>query len=245
VRKRKVEIGANCLNPCDSSNQLAETFLSRHNRPIRVTVSTNVLASSNSARKLRLFVGITAPRNWKAAITQFRKAIQPKFSESFGKWTAESNLHLTLRFFGSVEESEVNAISNALEKVASETKPFTVSSGPLGCFPNSSRPRVVWLGLKGATESLIDLESRLRAATAKFGRPAEDRDFHPHLTLVRVNEPRRSDLDLVAELIRKSPAIEVAPWRFTQFDLIRSDLKPNGPVYTTVEKYAFSMPNLP
>ena len=57
--------------------------------------------------KLRLFVGITAPAEWKIAVTEFRKKVQPKFSASFAKWTAESNLHLTLRFFGSVEESEV------------------------------------------------------------------------------------------------------------------------------------------
>ena len=154
--------------------------------------------------KLRLFVGISAPPEWKTALTDFRKNFQPQFSDSFGKWTAESNLHMTLRFFGSVEESEVVAIGEALQNVAAETKGFIVTPGSLGCFPNALRPRIVWLGLNGATEALIALESRVRAATAKFGQPPEDRPFHPHLTLVRTNEPRRSDRELLAELIRKN-----------------------------------------
>jgi 2'-5' RNA ligase len=201
--------------------------------PIRTTttfVKTHIM-------KLRLFAGITAPLEWKAALTEFRKRTQPKFSDSFGKWTVEANLHLTLRFFGSVEESEFSAISNALQKVASETKSFSVSPGPLGCFPNPSRPRIVWLGLRGATESLIDLESRLRAATAHFGQPPENRDFHPHLTLVRVNEARRSDRDLLAELIRKGPAIETPAWTVTELELIRSELKPGGSVYTVLGRF--------
>lgn len=187
--------------------------------------------------KLRLFVGITAPHEWKSALAEFRKKVQPRFSDSFGKWTAESNLHLTLRFFGSVEESQLASISNALEKVAAETHAFSLSPGLLGCFPNASRPRIVWLGLNGQTEILINLQSRLRGATAVFGQPPEDRPFHPHLTLARANEPRRSDRDLLAELIRKGPPIEAARWHVTELELIRSELKPTGSVYTTLAAF--------
>jgi 2'-5' RNA ligase len=187
--------------------------------------------------KLRLFIGITAPLEWKFAFTEFRKKFQPRFSDSFGKWTAESNLHLTLRFFGSVEESEVPSIGNALEKVAIETHAFSLTPGPIGCFPNVSRPRIVWLGFKGGTETLVDLESRMRVATATFGRPPEDRPFHPHLTLVRTNEPRRSDRDLLAELISKGPPVEAPAWRVTEIELIRSELKPSGSIYTKLAAF--------
>jgi RNA 2',3'-cyclic 3'-phosphodiesterase len=190
--------------------------------------------------KLRLFVGITVPAEWKTALTEFRKKFQPRFSDSFGKWTAESNLHLTLRFFGSVEESEVVAIGEGLQKVAAETNRFTVTPGSLGCFPNASRPRILWVGLTGATEALIALESRVRAATAKFGQPPEDRPFHPHLTLVRTNEPRRSDREILAKLIREGSPIDAAPWQITELELIRSELKPSGSIYTKLAGYEFA-----
>jgi RNA 2',3'-cyclic 3'-phosphodiesterase len=190
--------------------------------------------------KLRLFVGITAPVEWKTALTEFRKDYQPRFSDSFGKWTAESNLHLTLRFFGSVEESEVVAIGEALQQVAAETNRFIVTPGLLGCFPNASRVRIVWLGLNGATEAVIALESRVRVATAQFGQTPEDRPFHPHLTLVRTTEPRRSDRDFLAELIRKGSPINAPPWQITELELICSELKPTGSVYTKLAGYEFA-----
>jgi 2'-5' RNA ligase len=189
--------------------------------------------------KLRLFVGITAPPEWKRALADWRKKVQSRFSDSFGKWISEANLHLTLRFFGSVEESEVVGITEALQRVASETPAFTVLPGPLGCFPNASRPRILWIGLKGATETLIGLEARLRCATPGFGQPPEPRPFHPHLTLARLNEPRRSDRDAVAELIRKGAPIDAPPWEITELELIRSELKPGGSVYTKVAGFAF------
>ena len=153
--------------------------------------------------KLRLFVGITAPPQWKRAITEWRRKIEPRFTDSFARWTSEENLHLTLRFFGSVEEADAVAIGKALQKVIAGAQSFSVSAGELGCFPNASRPRIVWLGLKKETDALIKLESNLRAATATLGQAPEERDFHPHLTLARVKEARRQDRDALDELIRK------------------------------------------
>src|SRR5687767_3380686 len=119
--------------------------------------------------KLRLFAGITAPDSWKRALVELRREIEPRFSERFARWTAENNIHLTLRFFGSVDEAEVPKIFEALQKAALTTEVFAVQPGMIGCFPNASRPRIVWLGLKGETESLVKLESHVRKETAMFG----------------------------------------------------------------------------
>jgi RNA 2',3'-cyclic 3'-phosphodiesterase len=187
--------------------------------------------------KLRLFVGITAPAAWKRAISEWRRKIQPRFSDSFGRWTSESNLHLTMRFFGSVDEAEAIGIGEALQKVVGEAKAFSVSAGELGCFPNASRPRIVWLGLKKDTEPLVKLEASVRAATAEFGQAPEDRDFHPHLTLARVKEARRQDRDALRELMGKGAPIDVSVWRVEELELIRSELRPSGSVYTTLASY--------
>jgi 2'-5' RNA ligase len=187
--------------------------------------------------KLRLFVGIAAPPDWKTVLSQWRRGVQPKFGNSFGRWTAESNLHLTLRFFGAVEEAEVPAMGAVLQKLTSETHSFNLLPGSLGCFPNPSRPRIVWIGFRESARALVDLESRLHAETARFGQPPEDRDFHPHLTLLRVNDARRSDRETLAELIRKGPPIEAPAWQVREIELIQSELKPSGSVYTTLGSY--------
>lgn len=54
-----------------------------------------------------------------------------------------------------------------------------------------------------------------------------DKPFKPHITLAR----------------RKAPAPRVPPvvfgveWPVTEFALVRSELKPRGPVYTILEKF--------
>lgn len=83
----------------------------------------------------------------------------------------------------------------------------------------------------------MKLEARVRAATANFGEPPEDREFHPHLTLARLKEARRQDRDALTELMRQGPPIDVPDWRVSELELIRSELSPGGSVYTTLATY--------
>lgn len=188
--------------------------------------------------KLRLFVGIAAPPEWKRAFAEWRRKIQPRFSDAFARWTSEENLHLTLRFFGSVEPTDAIAIGEALQKAVSNVPAFSVSAGELGCFPNPSRPGIVWLGFTKDTASLMKLEENMRAETAALGQAPDDRDFHPHLTLARVKEARPQDRAALIELLRKGPPIEVPDWRIGGIELIRSELGAGGSVYTPLATYA-------
>jgi 2'-5' RNA ligase len=182
--------------------------------------------------KLRLFVGISAPPEWKRAIVAWRRANESRFSDSFGRWTSETNLHLTLRFFGSIDEREVIAIAGKIQSVAAGVEPFTVAPGLLGCFPNPSRPRILWIGFEGANENLVTLESRLRGATVRFGQAPEERPFHPHLTLARLKAPTRRDRDEITEIIGQGAPIGAIPWRIDRVELIRSLPQPGGSIYT-------------
>jgi 2'-5' RNA ligase len=99
----------------------------------------------------------------------------------------------------------------------------------------------VWLGLEGETKGLIDLEKRIRTETASFGQAPEDREFHPHLTLARVKEAGRRDRQELSELIEEGCVIEAPEWRISELELIRSELKPGGSVYTTLVSYPFGV----
>src|SRR4051812_38501881 len=131
--------------------------------------------------KLRLFVGIDAPEHWKQSLAAWRGEVEPRFTKSFARWTPHANLHLTLRFFGAVEEARAPAIVDALRLVTEKRSAFELRGDTLGCFPNPSRPRILWLGLAGQSNDLVDLESSIRTATASFGQAPENRPFHPHL----------------------------------------------------------------
>jgi 2'-5' RNA ligase len=187
--------------------------------------------------KLRLFVGITAPDEWKRVLTDWRRKTQPRFSHSFAKWTSEANLHLTLRFFGSVEETELPKLADELLKAAQASTKFSLIPDEFGCFPNPSRPRILWLGFRGQIDNLLQLESTLRQATAQFGQPPEDRPFHPHLTLARLKEPTHKDRNEIAELLSTHRHLDVRPWNVNTFELIRSEPKAEGSLYATLATF--------
>jgi len=193
--------------------------------------------------KLRLFVGVTAPEEWRSALTKWRRKIQPRFSDSFGRWTSEPNLHLTLCFFGAMEEADVVTLAGKLQTVARRSTRFSVAPADLGCFPNPTRPRILWLGLSGATEALVELESRIRAASATFSKPPDNRPFHPHLTLARLKNPTRHDRDAIAEFIRRGAPIDVPAWPVNSFELIRSEPKPEGSLYTPIATFPLAAPH--
>ena len=146
------------------------------------------------------------------------------------KWASPNKIHLTLKFFGSITQETVDSISKILLKVVSDQPRFNLTLKGIGGFPNLFRPRVIWLGFGGETESLMRFHQTIEQALALLGLPKEERPFHPHLTLGRnkwnqVNEP-------LYRLLSDWSKEETTPFGVEEVILFRSDLKPDGPVYT-------------
>src|SRR5262249_44852213 len=57
-----------------------------------------------------------------------------------------------------------------------------------GAFPSARRASVLWIGVR-EPEPLVRLARAVEAATAELGHRAEDRAFHPHLTVARARRP--------------------------------------------------------
>lgn len=119
------------------------------------------------------------------------------------KWTPPENMHLTLKFLGATEESEIASLRTVVRRVSEKQKPFEIESRGIGCFPRPDRPRVIWAGVDddGAahlSQVHLDLEERL----AELGVPKEDRSFKPHLTLGRVKSREKPDVDAMFEGLR-------------------------------------------
>ncbi len=101
------------------------------------------------------------------------------------------NLHVTLHFFGDVDDSLVPALLGALDHLAL-TEPIPLRTAPAGCFPNCRAPRAVWLGAEDSTGRLAQLAARVAACApgvAPKSRPHDSRHapaYRPHITLARV-----------------------------------------------------------
>jgi 2'-5' RNA ligase len=110
-------------------------------------------------------------------------------------WVPAANLHLTLRFIGSISEELVEGVVGAAQKVAARHPPFEARAAGLGAFPSPERPSVLWVGVD-APPALASLQHDLEAAVVGLGFPGEERAYHPHVTAARVKEGRGSAAEL-------------------------------------------------
>jgi len=99
----------------------------------------------------------------------------------------------------------------------------------VGAFPRPAQARVLWARVESA--ALAALRQRVVAATARLGRPEEDRPFRAHATLARLQEPA----DARAWVERHA----AAAWQGTLADvhLYHSTLGASGPAYRVVQAW--------
>jgi len=184
---------------------------------------------------MRTFIAVDLPAEVKARISDLVHRL--KFAAPGGiGWAKVSDIHVTLKFLGEIEEAALASVERVVGEAASETPVFPLSVFGTGTFPPcSSRPRVLWIGLK-ESQALLDLQSRIEKRLETHGHPREDRPFRPHLTIGRVKSPAvpKILLDRLAEYEEVSfgdlTVLEVAVYR--------SVLRPQGPEHSVLFKGA-------
>jgi 2'-5' RNA ligase len=151
------------------------------------------------------------------------------------RWVRGDGLHLTLHFFGELDEARVGEVTAAVAPAAAAATPFPVVLGGLGSFPSRGTPRVLWLGVVGGLEPLavlaLDCQERLRAA----GFEVEDRPFAAHCTLGRPRPvwPAAARSAWAAAVARE---VELPPFTVDRLTLFRSRPQPYGVEYSVVVK---------
>lgn len=104
-------------------------------------------------------------------------------------WTPPGQLHLTLHFLGDdVADADLHRICVAMDQAAAAMPAFRVAFGGVGVFPDTQRPRVLWLGVREGTAELTRLYDALAERLEPLGFSSEARGFRPHLTLGRFRD---------------------------------------------------------
>ena len=143
-------------------------------------------------------------------------------------------MHLTLKFFGNIEESRIDPIFKSIEEPIRKTLPFSLKVRGVGAFPHLKNPRVIWIGLVDEREVLTSLQKQIETQLEKVGFQPENRPFHPHLTLGRMKLSRGKE-DLVGRMERHREE-EFGDFQVERVVLFKSDLKPSGPIYTPLRE---------
>jgi len=185
------------------------------------------------AKTIRSFVAIELDPELVEGLGRLREQLRGELPQGALRWTRPGGIHLTLKFLGNVPVEETQAIVRALGEACAEIPSLSMEVGGLGCFPNNQRPRVIWVGMEEPTGQLARLQRHVEKALVPLGFEPEKRDFHPHLTLARAaRNARPADLRRVGTWVAEAPPIALGTLEATILSLMRSDLRPDGAVYT-------------
>jgi 2'-5' RNA ligase len=188
--------------------------------------------------RIRAFIAVPLPQALLDELGALQDNLERRIPPGSVRWVRPEGIHLTLKFLGDVPLSQVPDFDKALEELSRHAPSCTFTVEGLGCFPNSRRPRVVWVGVQEPTGRLAALQDGVEEAMAHFGFKPEGRGFTPHLTLGRVG--RRSSAGQAAQVgseVAETTAGRLAEVSVDGFVLIRSVLKATGAEYTTLHEY--------
>jgi 2'-5' RNA ligase len=147
------------------------------------------------------------------------------------RWARPETLHVTVHFFGSIEDTRAADAVDVVAPVASRTPSFEVELGRLGGFPAHRLPRVLWLGPAHELAPLTGLALECRDALRHAGFDVETRPYHPHCTLGRPRAPWPHEARMRWDAV---VADAIPEMRFTAARLVlyESRTASDGAVYT-------------
>ena len=185
---------------------------------------------------VRTFIAVELSAEAQSALLDLQNRLKTILPPKTVRWTAPPNIHLTLHFLGEVAVDQIEAIGQVIITTAQDSQPFTLRLAGMGCFPNTRRPRILWVGVSGQTKPLLAMHRALgeRLKTVIDFEP-DQRPYAPHLTIGRVKNglPRRHLTQLGEALEQERLVVgELAVLPVAGISLIKSELKPTGAVYT-------------
>jgi len=188
----------------------------------------------------RLFVALVFPDDVQAAVRRRFVAWQQEPTLRGARFARE--FHVTLKFLGEIAEARHTDVADALGSAFLPVRPFSVSPGPLVAFPTASRASVLYGGIDAGRSALGECAHRTEEALAEIGFPDAGRDFVPHVTLCRFRRATRLTAWIVAENERIAAKDMGAfpPFEATALTLVRSELHPEGALYTRLVSYPLS-----
>lgn len=155
---------------------------------------------------MRVFIAVRFNDEIKDCLDETRALIEKNAKR--GNFTRKENYHLTLKFIGEVEPSEIDGIAHCVAAAAKKNKAFSFTLSRTGYF---ARPGAIipWVGIND-DGSLKRLVSSIERELEKFGYKKERRAFAPHITLGREVTFNADKKDFMQSLTFESRDVEVS-----------------------------------
>jgi RNA 2',3'-cyclic 3'-phosphodiesterase len=142
----------------------------------------------------------------------------------------KENVHITIKFLGSVERAKLEQVKMVLAHVRFQQFPIEVRGA--GAFPNMNKINVVWIGLGQGWANVEQIYEQTEQLLSELGFARESRGFSPHVTIARVRSSRRRDE--VSKFLRGLSDENFGVFQVKTLRLKQSMLRPSGPTYSTL-----------
>ena len=183
---------------------------------------------------IRAFIAVNLSPEILERIDQVSLDLRARMKDIPVRWVPVENIHLTLKFLGNVSTANLEILKDILGKVVSSHSECDISVGGIGAFPKPHNPRVIWVGME-VPQELVTLQHNIEIETARLGYSREYRPFSPHMTFGRVSRNASAqDVHAIAEVLENYKVGFLGATRLKTVYLYRSDLKPDGAVYTPI-----------
>lgn len=174
-------------------------------------------------KPIRSFIAIPLPAQIKTAAGKIQDRLKQSLPQV--RWTRPESMHLTLHFFGDLDQENLEKATAVMVSIESLFSPFFMTFSGVGAFPSPDQARVFWLGVK--SDRLADLHTVLNDRLNASGFPCEKRPFKPHLTLGR----SRSGAQQARHILSLESATVAAEMTVDTLALYESELLPTGAVH--------------
>ena len=168
---------------------------------------------------MRIFIAMDIPSKVKDYLFKFQAKLKTPLAKV--SWVAKSKLHLTLKFFGELNEIQLEELKEKLKKINFNS--FDVSLDSIGVFPDDEFIKIIWLGLK-PDDSLIKLQHLIDSETLEIVSSEQ------HWIK---NKPQY--IKFLSDFSPKG-----IRFRIEKFCLYNSNLTKDGPNYERLEEYSLN-----
>lgn len=187
----------------------------------------------------RTFVAIELPRELRTSVIEHINTLRREVPDVRASWLREENLHLTLKFLGNVSIKHIADVSAAVARATHLIEAFDLILSGCGAFPPRGKPNVLWIGVESRTSSLLDLHNLIERELATIGFAAEQRSFHPHLTIARLRNRHGRQLSEFHQRLGFAPQ----PFHVSEVEVFRSELLRDGSRHTAISRHELSKIN--
>ncbi len=192
--------------------------------------------------QIRSFIAIELPDELKVGLSQLEARLRLG-EQPWVKWVDPNSIHLTLKFLGGIDVDRIGEITRAIEEATQGIAPFHLEVKGLGVFPNLRRVQVVWVGISGEVDKLVQLQRRIDSNLALLGFASETRPFTPHLTLARLrNWASLDERQGFGQLIAHTRFEAAYTIEADYISLMRSQLTRKGAIYHRISSVGLKKP---